>query len=120
MKVLVLEDEKGVAELYAAALRNAGLEPTICNSFPDARACLKAELPDGLLTDVRVGEFNGLQLVHLFRSMSPTGIVVVATGHDDPTIKAEAEKLGAYFVTKPVDINALVNYFKTPTGQSHR
>ncbi len=118
--LLVVVDYNGVAQLLAAGLRTPGLEPTICNSFPDARACLKAELPDGLLTDVRVGEFNGLQLVHLFRSMSPTGIVVVATGHDDPTIKAEAEKLGAYFVTKPVDINALGNYFKTPTGQSHR
>ena len=110
--ILVLEDEPGVAQLYAGALRTAGFEAIVCNSCPDARASLKKELPDGLLTDVRLGEFNGLQLVHLFRSLSPEGIVVVATGHDDPTLKDEAEKLGCHFVTKPVDIKAIVGYFR--------
>ena len=112
--ILVLEDEPGVAQLYAGALRAAGLEAVVCNSFPDARASLKKELPDGLLTDVRLGEFNGLQLVHLFRSLSPRGIVVVATGHDDPTIRDEAVKLGCHFVTKPVDIKTIVGYFRMP------
>ena len=109
--ILILEDEPGVAQLYAGALRSAGFDAVVCNSFPDARARLKKELPDGLLTDVRLGEFNGLQLVHLFRSLSPQGIVVVATGHDDPTLKDEAEKLGCRFVTKPVDIKAIIGYF---------
>ena len=111
-KVLVLEDEKAVADLYAAALRSRGLDAVICNSFPDARDALKQEVPDALLTDVRVGAFNGLQLVHLFRSLSPDGTVVVATGHDDPTIRIEAEKLGAHFLTKPVNIELLLSYFK--------
>ena len=112
--ILVLEDEPGVAQLYAGALRSAGFEAVVCNSFPDARASIKEELPDGLLTDVRLGEFNGLQLVHLFRSLSPKGTVVVATGHDDPTIKEEAERLGCHFVTKPVDIKAVIGYFRLP------
>ena len=83
-KVLILEDEKAVADLYARELRARGLDAVVCTSFPDARDVLKQEVPDALLTDVRVGAFNGLQLVHLFRSLSPHGTVVVATGHDDP------------------------------------
>ena len=113
-KVLILEDEKAVAELYARELRARGLDAVVCTSFPDARDVLKQELPDALLTDVRVGAFNGLQLAHLFRSLSPHGTVVVATGHDDPTIRDEALKLGAHFITKPVHIDALVSYFTLP------
>jgi two-component system response regulator RegA len=110
-KVLILEDEEATASLYAGVLRAAGLEAVVCESFPHARACLKTELPDGLLTDVRVGEYNGLQLVHLFRQLSPQGAVVVATGHDDPTIRSEAERLGATFIVKPLDVSSLASYF---------
>jgi two-component system response regulator RegA len=110
-KVLILEDERPAALLYAGALRAAGFEPVVCYSLPDARAYLKDELPDGLLTDVRLGEYNGLQLVYLFRELSPDGVVVVATGHDDPAIRDEALRLGARFVVKPVDIHALPHYF---------
>jgi two-component system response regulator RegA len=113
-KVLILEDDKAVADLYARELQARGLNAIVCNSFPDARDVLKQELPDALLTDVRVGAFNGLQLVHLFRSLSPHGTVVVATGHADPTIRDEALRLGAHFVTKPVDIETLVSYFTLP------
>jgi two-component system response regulator RegA len=110
-KILILEDERTSADLYAGVLRQAGFEVVVCESFPDARTCLKNELPDGLLTDVRVGEYNGLQLVHLFRGVSPHGVIVVATGHDDPTIRAEAERLGATFIVKPMDILSLPRYF---------
>lgn len=110
-KILILEDEQAAASLYAGVLHQAGFEVIVCESFPDARACLKEELPDGLLTDVRVGEYNGLQLVHLYRGLSPDGVVVVATGHDDPTIRAETERLGATFLVKPLDIHSLPRHF---------
>jgi two-component system response regulator RegA len=110
-KILILEDEESSASLYAGVLREAGFEVVVCESFPDARACLKSEVPDGLLTDVRVGEYNGLQLVYLFRELSPHGTVIVATGHDDHTIRDEAERLGATFIVKPVDVHSLPRYF---------
>jgi two-component system response regulator RegA len=111
-KVLILEDEEASASLYAGVLRAAGFDVLVCKSFLDARACLKSEIPDGLLTDVRVGEYNGLQLVHLFRQLSPQGTVVVATGHDDPTIRVEAERMGAIFIVKPLDVSSLASYFE--------
>ena len=110
-RILILEDEESSASLYAGVLRQAGFEVVVCESFPDARACLKGGVPDGLLTDVRVGEYNGLQLVYLFRELSPHGTVVVATGHDDRTIRNEAERLGATFIVKPVDVHSLPRYF---------
>jgi two-component system response regulator RegA len=107
-KILILEDDLAMAELYLVTLNAAGIDVTVCNTFPDARNAVHRELPDGVLTDVRVGEFNGFQLAHLFRAMSPGGIIVVVTGHDDPTMRAEAAKLDAAFLLKPVNMQELI------------
>jgi len=63
------------------------------------------------LTDVRVGPYNGLQLALLFRSANENGPLVVVSGHDDPVIQAEAQKIPATFLVKPVDLDALRSKF---------
>ena len=117
-KILVLDDEPAVAALYALALEGAGHQVIVCTSYEDARAHLKHDAPEGLLTDVRVGEYNGLQLAHYFRSISPLGPVLVVSGHDDAVIQKEAEKLSAAFLLKPVNINDLTKFFETSANTS--
>ena len=109
-KVLILEDERSVGEVYAMGIRAAGYDVRVHTTFEDARAELKNDLPDAVITDVRVGEFNGLQLAIIFRSLSPNGKIAVVTGHDDPVIKKEAERLGATFLTKPIELRWLMNF----------
>jgi DNA-binding NtrC family response regulator len=110
-KILVLDDEPSVAALYTVALESAGHQVIKCTSYEDARAHLKTDAPEGLLADVRVGEFNGLQLAHFFRSISPEGLLMVVSGHDDVVIRKEAEKIGATFLLKPIDIDELTKFF---------
>jgi DNA-binding NtrC family response regulator len=117
-KILVLDDEPSVAALYALALEHAGHHVTKCTSYEDARAHLKNDAPEALLADVRVGEFNGLQLALFFRSTSPDGPLMIVSGHDDVVIRKEAERLGAAFLLKPVDINELTTFFETNTRVS--
>ena len=110
-RILVLEDDAPTASLYADVLRLAGNEVAFYTSFEEARAHLRREVPDGLLTDVRVGEYNGLQLALLFRSLSATGPILVVSGHDDPVIRKGAEAVNAEFLTKPVEFSRLSTYF---------
>jgi ActR/RegA family two-component response regulator len=112
-KILVLEDDPFIAAMYGRALRRDGHDVTVCTTFNEARKCLKHDPPDTLLTDVRVGEYNGLQLAWLFRSYSPDGRLVVVTGYDDVVIKKEVEKLGGDFLLKPIDINRLTTALRT-------
>jgi len=107
-KLLILEDDESLDNLYEETFKNAGYEVVACTRFEDARASLKRQLPDVLLTDVRVGDFNGLQLAHLFRMQAPTGRIVVISGYDDPVIQRDAEALGATFLLKPIDLPQLV------------
>jgi len=111
MSILILEDDAFVASAYAEALRNDGHEVIVCTGFEEARDCLKGGCPDALLTDIRVRQYNGLQLALLFREKCPEGKVVVVTGHDDRVIRNEVAALRADFLVKPISLAHLRNLF---------
>jgi len=111
MSILILEDEAVVANAYAEALRKVGHEVTVCTGFEEARECLKGACPDALLTDIRVRQYNGLQLALLFREKCPDGKIVVVSGHNDPVIRNEVASLRADFLVKPISLAQLRNLF---------
>lgn len=117
-RILVLEDDLGVAAVYATALRADGHDIVVCHSFEDGRTELKRSIPDALLTDIRLGEYNGLQLAILFRSLAPEGRIVAVSGHDDPVIRQEVLNLHANFFVKPVDLEDLRGEFSTLTSST--
>lgn len=112
-KILILDDEPTVAGLYALALEGLGHEAIVCTGFEEARAYIKEHVTDGLLTDVRVGEYNGLQLALLFRSLFPTAPVLVVSGHEDAVIRKEVAQIGATFLLKPVAMDDLARFFES-------
>jgi DNA-binding response OmpR family regulator len=59
--------------------------------------------PDVVVADVRLGEYNGLQLAVQARALDPVPAIIVTSGFDDPVLKAEAERLGATFLMKPLE-----------------
>jgi DNA-binding response OmpR family regulator len=111
-KILILEDDPEVAGVFARALRYDGNDVTVCTRFEDARHQLAISQPDAVLADVRVGEYNGLQLAHLFRCHSPNGTVVVVTGYDDVVMRQESEHLNAEYMLKPVPVSELRRAFR--------
>ena|ERR1044072_2251480 len=109
--ILLIEDDLAVANIYSTVLRAEGHNVTVCNSYEAARAELRNAVPDALLTDVRLGEYNGLGAAILFRSLSPDGIIVAVSGHDDPVIRREVVNLNADFFVKPVSLDFLRSRF---------
>jgi DNA-binding response OmpR family regulator len=118
-KILILEDDARVANAYAEALRQGGSEITVCTGFEEARDHLKKNCPDALLTDIRVGQYNGLQLALLFRAICPEGRIVVVTGHDDNVIRKEVRALGAEYLVKPVSLAQLRDLFGSARLATH-
>ena len=108
-KILILEDDPEVARFYEAALSADGNAVTVCGTFEQAREHLRHEQPDAVVTDVRVGAYNGLQLALLFRRRSPDGRVVVVTGYDDAVLRRDVGALHGEFLLKPVRITQLKN-----------
>ena len=104
--ILIVDDDQmtrtGVAEL----LQQAGYETTAVGSFEEAARLIRRTPPDLLIADVRLGPFNGLQLI----ISSPTPVpAIIITGFADPVLEADARRRGAEYVLKPIDATALLD-----------
>lgn len=105
-RVLIVDDEPDVVAQMRDALEKAGFETLTATTFDEGRRLLQTEpCPDALVADVRLGQYNGLQLVVI--RPGPTRAVVVS-GHWDRTLEAEARRQGAPYLLKPVSGAQLV------------
>jgi DNA-binding response OmpR family regulator len=98
-KVLIVDDDKTTREGLAEFLEGSGYEAVAVGTFEEATRILRTSPPDLLIADVRLGPFNGLQLV--ISSPRPIPAIII-TGFSDPVLEADARRRGAEYVLKPV------------------
>ena len=114
LRILIVDDDASLLELLQRAFQNAGAEVVAHSTFEGARRALHDEVFDALLTDVRLGAFNGLQLAVISRDAHPEIRVIVFSGFDDPVLRSEAERVGATYVVKPVTTEILLELVRRP------
>ena len=110
--VLIVDDDRDLLYLLTQAFQNAGYQVVGASDFTSARTSLRTHRLTALLTDVRLGEYNGIQLALLARELHPAIKVVVFSGFDDPVLREEAERVGAPFLVKPVSSQVLVDLLR--------
>ena len=99
-KVLIVDDDKTTREGLAEYLEGSGYQAFAVGTFEEATRILRsATPPDLLIADVRLGPFNGLQLV--ISSPKPIPAIII-TGFADPVLESDAKRRGADYVLKPV------------------
>ena len=98
-KVLIVDDDKTTREGLAELLEESGYQAAAVGTFEEATRFLRSTPPDLLIADVRLGPFNGLQLV--ISSPKPIPAIII-TGFADPVLEADARRRGAEYVLKPV------------------
>jgi DNA-binding response OmpR family regulator len=101
-RVLVVEDHPPLLAAVERALTEAGIDVIACLDFATGRSALREGHFDALITDVRLGDFNGLQLAVIARDLHPDIRIVVYSGFDDLVIREEADRIGAIYLLKPV------------------
>jgi two-component system KDP operon response regulator KdpE len=103
---LIVEDHEATRLGLVALLANAGYIVLSASTFAEARRSLAEHMPDVLIADLRLGEYNGLQLV----AAAPVAIPsIIVTGFPDPVLEAAALKLGAHYMTKPIVLESLLS-----------
>jgi DNA-binding NtrC family response regulator len=107
-RIFVVDDDRQVLKFLTEMLQDAGYDTVACERYQDAKGLLAASRPDVLLTDIRLGAYNGLQLAFFARDHHPGLPVVVLTGYEDPTLRDEANRSGAHFLVKPVTRAVLI------------
>ena len=109
-RALVVDDEPDIRELLAITLARMDIECTAAANIAEAKARLNAQEFGICLTDMKLPDGNGLDLVAYMQQRYPNLPVAVITAHGNMESAIQALKSGAFdFVNKPLDINDLRN-----------
>jgi two-component system response regulator PilR (NtrC family) len=106
--VLVVDDEPDLLELVSLTLNRMNLKTRTAADLGSARRLLKSERFDLCLTDMRLPDGDGLDLVAWIQENRAAIPVAVITAHGNVEAAVRALKLGAFdFVSKPLDLGVL-------------
>jgi len=105
---LVVDDEPDICELLAITLQRMGIMAETCGNVGSAKEQLLANDYDLCLTDMRLPDGDGLELVEWMQRSALRTPVAVITAHGNVETAVKALKVGAFdFISKPVDLHDL-------------
>ncbi len=105
---LVVDDEPDLCELLSITLDRMDIATRTCNDVASAKLALGKQAYDLCLTDMRLPDGDGLELVEWMQLEVPGTPVAVITAHGSVETAVKALKVGAFdFVSKPLDLNDL-------------
>jgi len=116
-EILVVDDEPKIGEYLSRALRVNNYNVRSTSHGAEALNLLRKQTIDLVITDLRMPEINGLELLKLIKKESPPVGVIVMSGYGTIEDAVESIKIGAFdFITKPFTIKKISeltrNYFK--------
>jgi len=107
-RALVVDDEPDIRELLAITLGRMSIDVDTAGDHATAERMLERERYDLVLTDMRLPDGDGLDLVEWIQAHRPGVPVAVITAHGNVEAAVRALKLGAFdFISKPLDLAAL-------------
>ncbi|MEM7279697.1 MAG: sigma-54 dependent transcriptional regulator [Pseudomonadota bacterium] len=107
-KALIVDDEPDIRELLSMTLEVMGIHVTPAAGVEEAKGLLKAQTFDVCLTDMRMPDGDGLELLAWMQEHVPTLPVAMITAHGSVETAVQALKLGAFdFISKPLDVSNL-------------
>jgi len=107
-KILIVDDEPDIRELLEITLGRMKLDTRSARNVTEAHDWLARETFDLCLTDMRLPDGNGLELVQHIQHSHPHVPVAMITAHGSLDTAIHALKAGAFdFLTKPVDLGRL-------------
>lgn len=100
--ILVIDDEMIVCESCQRILEEEGYEVETAMSAKEAFEKMKAHPFDIVITDLKMPEIDGMEVLKTFRNEYPDTIVIMITGYSTVETAVEAMKLGAFdYIPKP-------------------
>ena len=102
--VVIADDNRTTTKTLCTLVERWGHEATQAFNGQEALAALESQGADVLITDLRMPEMDGLELLRRVVDRWPDVVVIVATAYGSIETAVEAMKLGAFdFLTKPYD-----------------
>jgi DNA-binding NtrC family response regulator len=108
-RLLVVDDESGIVEILCEIFSANGYETVGCTSGKEALEILMEQSFDLILTDLRMPEMDGLELLKAVKKTEQNLVVIIMTADAEKHTVLEAEKAGARaFIFKPLNSQELL------------
>lgn len=105
---LIIDDEPDICELLDMTLTRMGIQCTTANTVLNAKTLLERKAFNICLTDMRLPDGNGIDIVRFIQTHTPQLPVAVITAHGNMDTAVESLKAGAFdFLSKPIDLSNL-------------
>jgi two-component system response regulator PilR (NtrC family) len=112
-QILVIDDEVSMLELLEIMLNKEGYQVTSAESGQKAFELLENQHYDLLLCDIKLGDFNGIEVLRKAKEKNPDTIVIMISAYSTTENAVEAMNEGAYdYVPKPFDNEELKHTIK--------
>ena len=119
-QLLVVDDEPDLRTLYELTLLREGYDVETAESVTDAWHKLQDRQFDVVITDMRLPDGTGLELLKRLEAAQRPEQAIVITAYGSAENAVEALKAGAYdYLTKPVDLRQFRSVIASAAGQNH-
>ncbi len=119
-RVLIIDDEPDIRELLEITLLRMGLDTLTASNVEEALEQIQQHQPSLCLTDMKLPDGSGINIVRYLQKNYPHIPVAVITAFGSMDTAVEALKAGAYdFVSKPVDLPKLRDLIQTALRLNH-
>ena len=106
--ILVVDGNASELASLVKSLRTAGYGAVGTYTFETAKRLLHTQWYDLLITDLRLGAYNGLHLVFHSRVLNPAATAIVLSPIPDVSIQSEMRRFGAHFVAGPLESDRML------------
>ncbi|MCK5313108.1 MAG: response regulator, partial [Desulfobacteraceae bacterium] len=107
-KILIIDDEESIVKFLSLSLKADGYETVTAYNGKQGLEVFKKEQPDIVLTDIKMPEMDGLEVLRQIKMIDSESEVIIITGHGDIDSTIAALQRGASdFINKPVRDEAL-------------
>lgn len=119
--ILVIDDEADLRELLDISLRRMGHDVVMAGSLAEARVRLAERRYSLVLTDMRLGDGLGIEIVRQLSASPERTPVAVITAYGSADNAVDALKAGAFdYIAKPVSLEQLRTLILNALGRQHR
>jgi DNA-binding NtrC family response regulator len=117
-RLLIVDDESSIRDMLAIFFHKRGFEVVTASSFAEGTAGAARSNPDLILSDIKMPDGNGLDLLRKVKAESPKTPVIMITAHTSTSDAIEAMKAGAVdYIAKPFNVEELAMLVDRALGE---
>ncbi len=106
--IMLIDDEEDIREVLGISLSDMGYNVITAGNGNDALTLLLKEKPPIVLTDIKMPDMDGIELLRKIKQENPDTEVIMITGHGDMDLAIRSLKFEATdFITKPINDEVL-------------